>query len=362
MLNLRHLVVCLDPYSDTSPNKIAERWNKQGMMQIDVWNETDFEYLSKKENVTQQMQIELHRRRQMRCYTDCLKHLNAFNRTWTMMIDVDEFISFNPVIDDGSLVKIDIGEKHIAYEKIDDSDPNSNYKVIKTLKKRTSPNPISNPNRYRIEVLMNMRLKVPRSAYQSNKTIAQFITEGKNTIPFHETCVVLPRLQFGNVVKSKNLKLQEGVSVDFAANRFNTLKYFSHHKNIGNPVNGAGKSIVDVSKMKTYKVENVHMINSECGNSKQAAFADHATSLLRVNHYLMPKELYFSKLHHSLHENEKYNKFKTYEYRASVNYSQSYGMEGWLELFVNEVGTRKAKILLHGAGVLDNRQSIENEA
>ena len=105
--------------------------------------------------------------------------------------------------------------------------------------------------------------------------------------------------------------------------------------------------------MKRYKIENIHLANSECGNSNKAAFPSHELSLLRVNHYIMPKELYFSKLHHHSHEHKKTgNIFKTYEYRASVNHSQSYGMQGWLELFVNEVGAKKARKLLHGAGVL----------
>jgi len=301
-------------------------------MTIDVWAEDKF----KKPNETMGMreQILMHRRRQLDCYSDCLKHLHEAQRTWTMLIDIDEYISFNPIVaEDGSGKARMKAWKEVNLGNLSSVYP---YKLAKVLSKGES--------RSREETLMDARTRVPRAPFVNKKTIVDFMAEEKENMPFNDSsCIVLPRLQFGDKMEASKLINPNG----FDANAFNTLKYFTHHMNAQNNVNGPGKSIVHASRMKDLKVINVHRINQECGG-RGSAFPNYATSLFRINHYAGSKESFLLKEHHKHNEasSRRSDQGKTFDFRAKVDHAKSFDMQGWIQSFSNDVGMNKAKELL----------------
>jgi len=326
MVNLRHVVICVDPFSQSSPIEIAKRWRKQGMT-IDVWAEDKFSLPAS--NITMQKKIDLHRLRQKNCYTDCMEHLKLQNRSWTIMIDVDEYLTFNPIADDGSMRGI--GDSKY-WKKVNHIDPNSRYNFTKEIENN-------------IDTLMEARTRVPTLPFFNNKTIASYLDEEKNNEPWNSSsCVVLPRVQYGDKVEQDELVIRKGVPKEFDPYSFATLKYFTRNQNYADSINGPGKCILDVSRMRDLAVRNIHRINfKECGSS---AFADHLTALLRVNHYVMSKEKFDLKEHHQHNENNKKFHAKSFHGRANVNHGRSYDLQGWLQSFVDCVGLEKAVELL----------------
>ena len=241
MTNLRNLIVCEDPSSKTTPRKILNQWNNMGM-KTELWNEQSYFTPNTKHPKNKKDILKIHHKRQAACYETCMKHLNKNDRTWTMLIDVDEYLSFNSIID---------------YEE--DKKINAIIDVNKGKK-------LDRKDSRKMEQL-KLRTKLP---INEDITIAQYIKKQKYNIPWNDSsCMSFPRLHFykqkGPQQSHKNLS---------------TLNYFSHATKGSTNENGLGKSIVDVSRMHDFKVRDHHSINKECGQE-----VEHMYSLLRVNHY-----------------------------------------------------------------------------
>ena len=247
MVKLRHLVICQDPYSDSSPLEIVNRWRNLGLMTIDLWTEG----IKRKIKLTKNILINSYLARQKICYEKCMKFLNNSNRSWTMMIDADEYLTFNPVTND---------DNEFTYAKVNRSDPNSSYKYIgEMIIDKTMDSKRKKRRLYRRENLMKARLRVPRDFLSNcNKTIADFIHEERSNMPWSKPCVVFPRLQF-----SDRVEVTHNMSSVIQASNFTTLKHFTHGKKGSLEDNRAGKSIVDVSRMPTFKVQNPHSIRTD---------------------------------------------------------------------------------------------------
>jgi len=107
VVQLRYLVVAVDPESLTSPREvILQRW--MDLMDIQIWederymNQTQLtsrlaRTLRAKSNNDMEEFVQLHRERQKTFLARCNLHHRANNRTWVMHIDVDEYISYNYV-------------------------------------------------------------------------------------------------------------------------------------------------------------------------------------------------------------------------------------------------------------------------
>ena len=91
MLPLRHLVLLVDPRSETSPMDIVHRWRPY--MKIDVWNHSDLTEFHPRADFTL---TRIHRGAQHRFYTQCAMHLRQLNRTWVTFYDVDEYLYLDP--------------------------------------------------------------------------------------------------------------------------------------------------------------------------------------------------------------------------------------------------------------------------
>ncbi|OEU14898.1 hypothetical protein FRACYDRAFT_241455 [Fragilariopsis cylindrus CCMP1102] len=126
ILKLRYVIIGIDPYSKTSPQKIINKWNQynfniSGNITIIGWNET--EYVSKKvrkQNKNELNEIESkyqnknndtntntdftllygtaktnqYLSRQRLFMKECSRHMVSLSKTWVSYHDLDEYISF----------------------------------------------------------------------------------------------------------------------------------------------------------------------------------------------------------------------------------------------------------------------------
>jgi len=98
VLPLRHVIVIVDPKSETSPTRIFDRWRDR--MTIEVWEESrfiprDFETLAWQE-VGTSIGVKRHRARQKAFYRECMKELKRNDKGWVLFTDTDEFTLVNP--------------------------------------------------------------------------------------------------------------------------------------------------------------------------------------------------------------------------------------------------------------------------
>jgi hypothetical protein len=99
VLPLRYLVIAVDPRSKTSPTLILNRWREMGLY-VEEW--TDYQFMRKdlaRNVVTDEAELHIkrdrHRMRQKNFFRQCLIDMKQANRTYTMLIDTDEFLTYN---------------------------------------------------------------------------------------------------------------------------------------------------------------------------------------------------------------------------------------------------------------------------
>ena len=340
MTNLQHLILCLDPYSKTSPLRILSKWKNK--MNIEVWNHTRYYNPDEKMNKRaiegtegRDKILATHRARQRGCYSKCMRWLKEKGMAWTMLIDVDEYLTFNPVAgDDNSSIytkvnapkpiyKFNMNNPNMARSEImkdqgvrlglklstetrtkqmKDKIRNKEYtapeqekklKEIELTLRREGKVKLHNLMQSKItgeeQRLMAMRVHVPNNM---NITIPMFLKQkllGTNN-PYHSTiCIPIPRLQFGSIKSTPTHPFNTQLSM---IHNLTTLKFF-HHYQKGSLLSRAGKYIVDVSHMKQFSVVNPHYINKKCTH-RNASFPEHYTSFFRINHYSGTKETYLA--------------------------------------------------------------------
>lgn len=99
------MILTTDPHSLTSPQRILDRWKDR--ISIELWTDhqflpSDFDEIVHKRtfgsNGTKQKDpsLQYHRARQAAFNVECLKEHKRKNRDWTMVIDVDEYLTVNP--------------------------------------------------------------------------------------------------------------------------------------------------------------------------------------------------------------------------------------------------------------------------
>jgi hypothetical protein len=144
VLKLRHLVVAVDPSSETSPSSILQAWRDNFQLQVDEW--TDQTYMPKfflqgdfkrlpEDTVISDIPAKLpngekvapkdlekafqklnqHRYRQMTFLKQCMIHVKKQNRTWMAHVDTDEFVVINPNIrkKEGTVTNLALGQNTI---------------------------------------------------------------------------------------------------------------------------------------------------------------------------------------------------------------------------------------------------------
>lgn len=245
VLPLRYLVVAVDPRSKTSPDKILDRFRKEGMT-IDKWTDEDFmsdeerkeaEYFVERKFTSNNLNIEPlvveHRARQRVFYYKCMKRLKQQGRSWTLLTDSDEFLHLN-------------------------------YKTIQS-KKIKSP-AISAPG----SVMPFLRRELERP--------------GNNlTTP----CVQIPRIRFG-AIESNRREVRYRVPLAFDPLRFQTLRWRKHARADNYQYNKISKTMIDLSRVEWDDIEPVESVHRPIKNicKRRRMYIRSDDQVFVINHYL----------------------------------------------------------------------------
>jgi len=284
---LRRLIIAIDPKSLTSPLPILNRWKHK--INITVWT-SDMEYMDINSNHNEfdiaKMKIKRefsettpelieHRARQRLFYTHCLRDLKQQQpSSWTMLIDVDEFVRVN-------YKKAKVRKKNIT---------NTNIKM-----KADITDIIPSMNKSGSVATLLQRLAVVDADADADSTntdvsvTASTYLKGKIP-PFNlksSPCVQIPRYRFvSSSSSSKNIK--NTIDNDIDTNNLLTQKYHDHATERDYKRNKISKSIIDLQRIPLediIEVDSIHMpIRKYC--SQRNLHLQPSDSLLIINHYL----------------------------------------------------------------------------
>lgn len=236
---LRYLIVTSDPRSRTSPTTVLQRWKDR--MTILELKDLDFadRNLTVGVHDTEDQRRYKHSQRQIQFYGACIRHLRQMNRTWTMFIDVDEFLTIS-------------GAKDV-YQGHSIREPNSVWNVVKEFTTNASN---SRSGRY------------PDAWYRHFR---------------NGPCVTLGRALYSAVESTEN-EVRREVPSFLDAYRFDTLRW-RYRVYPTDQNNGLGKSIIEVSRISSNDTrggKNAHRPAHIC----PSAWIAFDTMPLGCNHYL----------------------------------------------------------------------------
>lgn len=324
VLDLRYLVVAVDPSSETSPTLIFDRWRNLTDIEIIEWTDETFmpkTFLEKgyHEDPNQIVRdaaksqwhegnedaekvwmdnliISNHRFRQITFVSRCLKHIKDKGRSWTMHIDTDEFVTVNPFLRNTT-------QRNVAMLRI---------------------GPVEEP--YSL-------LKVLQQVY-NHKVLRE-----KSNHP----CISMPRLLFGSVEFPHNSTVQVPPTFDVKAMETQRWQYHTDFED--DERNAQPKVIIDVSHVHPKddmfsKPFSIHRPSRRlCRSMGTLNFRQLQRFPLTVNHYTGSYERYFSK-------NDTRRSARAYNFKAKVSAAHDDWLAPWIHGFVQRHGLAKAKLLL----------------
>lgn len=326
VLNLRYLVVAVDPNSATSPTPIFEKWRSLTGMKIVEWSDKDFmppvflltgyhispnlidgdakkskfhEGTEEEEKVkADNLMITNHRFRQITFLEKCLKHMRNHKKAWTMHIDTDEFVVINPLLRNTTQVNVNMINIPPIQEKGSIANVVNQYFKDDTLREK-----------------------------------------------FNYPCISMPRLLFGSVEFEDNTTYPEEVMRYFNVSMIESIRWQYHTDFDDKDRNAQPKVIIDVSVVpRTNDMFNkpfsIHRPSKFlCRRIAQLDFKQLQRYPITVNHYTGSWERYFSKSDTRRSE-------RAYNSKAHVAAGHDTYMAPWLMGFVNHVGLDLAKELL----------------
>ncbi|GAX26118.1 hypothetical protein FisN_24Hh009 [Fistulifera solaris] len=320
-LNMTHLIVAIDPSSETSPSETLQPWRKY--IQIEEWHDEDFmpeSFLQKgyhiaphaingdatkskwheghetpEQVIADNLRIQNHRFRQLTFVSQCLKRFKAIGRDWVMHLDTDEYMVINPY-----------------------------------LRRRPGSNTPKTPRG---------RASIIQFAASLNRTMLRAA---------NYPCISMPRLLFGseedrNHTATSSLKVG---SAEFSTERLETLRWKYHTEFNDTERNAQPKVLIDVSRvpwsdeMFTEKPFSIHRPSKRlCRRIDQLRPREANRFPLMVHHYLGSKERYFAR-------NDTRRSERFYEFKAHVNAGSDSWIMPWIEGFVETMGADTATALL----------------
>jgi hypothetical protein len=236
-MKLEFLVVGVDETSQTSPQSVLDRW--QGKIRTELWEQSVF--ATPEQMAHGRVEHErnyLHLKRQQLFYKQCIRYLKEQDRSWTLFIDADEYITFN----------------HRA---------------------RTVTGPELQQDYQGIEI----------PSLRNKGAIYDLLKEqGKKGGSLSQPCITIPRLRF----IGKDTSYTDPMGLD-------TLRFSAHAKRDRIEHNGLAKNMIDVSRVDLNDVDgmkNAHsMLKGVCWNPQ----LKNANSLFQVNHYVGSYESFNSR-------------------------------------------------------------------
>ena len=311
VLQLRRLVVAIDPRSVESPIRILDKWSNWTDMDIvDPWRDELYmpkEFLETGTTPNEHMQdaskfgpnisesdvmeISNHRYRQRVFLSECMKYLRDTGSTWIIHIDTDEYVVPSKLL------------REVQPDYINVISPDQPGAVLNLL---------------------------------------QQVVE-KYSILVTYPCVSMLRLLFGSV-ESSNEEIGEMVPDGFEARSFETLRWRYHAFPNNMTIHGNPKVIVDVSAIPNKFFPEIpysihRPVTEFCPRNKDLNYSSFHKQPIAVNHYLGSWERYNRK-EDRRRSREKYNS------KANVNYGIDDGIRPWLRGFADNVGHDIASKLL----------------
>lgn len=240
VLPLRRLIVGVDPLSYTDPTSILHAFQDSTGMNITIWKNDSFWKDKKEFRITENTtydELRIRKRnRQNKFYEACLSQLRAEKQTWTMMIDVDEYLAFN---------YLDEAEKE----------------AVKKQELNVSDTRIQLDNQ------------------SSSTTIADVVSRWD--IDQDLACVTFARYLVPSKEDDNNMTSSIFHHSDFNATLFHTLRY---RRRVPLRSPQPGKSIVDASRYDNNPIDNPHRIKSLCTGSN--VWPNNNKMPFRVLHYV----------------------------------------------------------------------------
>ena len=312
-LNLRYLIIAVDPKSTEEPTDVLDRWRDK--MIIEEWN--DRFYLSTEERMKVARGPEnqalsnhfRHRVRQRLFYKRCGARLKRKGRRWTAMYDVDEYFAINSKLVNGSSEMIATpGHVQIQLDKLRNE-----------------------------------------AATLSNTSLIGY--------HFGKECILLPRIVYGHT-ESSDEDIQSGVPSYLDPSRFDTLRW-RHRTTLGTEAPTLAKAIVDVSQLPEEDLAeeafgNTHRPFQICTKSSPWVTYKLPVGLL---HYIGSWQQYNYRkkdARQGLHDRRGR---KVWMDKGSASVSVDDEIRPWISGFVNFFGNDTATVLrlLNGAGLPSER-------
>ncbi|CAB9511961.1 expressed unknown protein [Seminavis robusta] len=309
-LPLGRLIVGVDPRSETSPSAILERWKDR--IQITEWKQDrDFmtlqEQTEAERNVLAQFgnisdTLVKHRARQRVFYYKCMKTLKQEHKTWTILIDSDEFLRINT---------------HLATHLHSHTNKLKHASIAKLL-------------------------------------TAELNRPGNNISK--SPCIQIPRLRFGAVETSTTTLTKHLIpdNLQIEPSQFLTLRWVKHAGPEQYWANKISKVMIDLSQVpwqELVPVESIHRpIKAFCGQRK-LHIRTHQ-SVFVINHYLGSWEQYKYRTGDARMDEDNARSEKQYKKLKQVQKETNHDIQPWLQGFVSQVGIDTARQLLQGVGML----------
>jgi hypothetical protein len=347
-VNLRQLVVAVDPLSAESPVEILQRWRLMTDLEVLEWTddqympeeflktghppiehlqkESDFKGTSPEGYVASQqrnvflhqstdndltraflaivlsppcyhrlLQISSHRYRQRVFLAQCLKKFKEMGSTWTMHIDTDEYVV-----------------------------PSKLFREVTT--DYVKPQPIENPGSV-LHLLQQTAEKTPAL--------------------INYPCISMIRLLFGSVENSSEAASYRGVPVpeSFNATAFESLRWRYHAPETNTSYHGNPKVIIDLSVISAKElprdlVYSVHRpLRKYCPKHIDLDYNSYHKQPIAANHYLGSFDRYIGR-------SDNRRSRAVYDKKARVNDGTDDGVLPWLQGFADNLGKESAMKLL----------------
>ena len=352
VLNLRYLIVAIDPSSQTSPQQILEEFttvfNTNDPLKYEIWNDPDYmpdffmkgqfdlvprmikvedknltkwqeegddsassnKMMSEQELQQEYIRINNHRYRQSKFLQHCSKRVQDLHKTWMTHIDTDEYIVLNPILRrSGSILttknNIQISSSNLPSTVLS---INSLWSLLETLYDQ-DPETINWP------------------------------------------CLSMPRVLYGSVTDDGDVMTQH-----HHHHHLETLRWKYHTSYTNDTLNKQPKVVVDVSGFPifnlTRKAFSIHRPSLKlCRPRNKIQVDDYANYPLSVNHYVGSYERYMAR-------DDPRRTLKLYKQKAYVEDggkdSDNQWIDTWYTSFVKEYGQDKVSIFFFGTTNLED--------
>jgi Glycosyl transferase family 2 len=364
MMNLRYVLVAVDPRSRTDPWDVLRKWKAR--MTIEVWthdaNYTDLN-LTLTEGDSLKEKRRKHIRRQSTFYQQRAMHLKALNRTWTSFHDSDEFLAVTP--------QANVSQQSIAQR------PGAVLRILQKYGRQQQQLLLQQQAARVVNVSSHAAL-----AERTNRSLSAAAAIGNGTAReggenstlvvvardwvqwfSARPCMAIPRVLFSAVPSSPN-EVTSRVPSGVQEEQFDTLKYrYQATPAAPSATDGIAKSLVDVARLPP------NAVSASNGGSAHRPFKSDAICThayppngvlpLVIHHYLGSWEAF------SYRDDVRKGGLRTrekWEERSALKAGGiNDGARPWIRGFVKMVGEDAAVELLKDAGLPPGYRKSDNE-